>query len=336
VFPHCRLHRQTRSCGSRRGNVTPLVAIALVVLIAFMGMSLDIGLAVIGAQRCQEVADASCLAGAQGLPNEDEAVALAQEFADANIRDKQTQQYTLTFDTRPEGEEIPDYGPAPGRGALEVTAARYVKYLFLPVIGFDGITVTRRAMAAHVVTGTCVCPMWISEGTYVEYGLQMDMHACDDPTCQSRMHGIFGWLDPPDGVDFDDALKGVLDPETEELCRYHEEDTVWNRPGQRAGQWMKDLETSSDSRLNRAEEYPWADDTFEEYHADNPRIMIVPFCEYTGGTGNNACFRITRFGAWWLEDCTKHGSNKKVTGRFIDFAKPGGTVLGIKPTHLLR
>lgn len=325
----------TPSRNHRKGATVATTLFALVVLLAFMGMALDVGQVVLSAQQCQQVADAGCLGGAQDLPNTDLAATTALETARANIPADQTQVFQVTTGVYAEGEEIPNFGPAPSKGSFAVTATKWVDYIFLPVIGMQGVRVSRTAAAAHMDLGSCIAPMWVSEGTHVEYGLGMDMHFCDDPTAQSRMHGIFGWLDAPDGVDWDDALKGTVAPEIEELCRVREGDTVWNMPGQREGHWMHDLETDWDSRLRRAQWPPWRDDTFESFHHDNPRIMIVPFCIYEGSSGNNAYFTITRFGAWWLEDCKKQGSDKVVYGRFIDFTKPGGLVKGIKPTRLL-
>jgi len=313
-----------------------LLGVGSAVLIGMVGLAVDVGLVVLAAQQCQTVADTAVLGGAQLLPDSNGAVIEAAGIARSNIRLPEVSKFTIDADFYLEGEVIPQVGPAPRRGALAVTATKQVNYKFLPVLGLQGTTVTRTAAAAHMVTGTCIAPMWVSSGTIPDHGTQMDMHFCDDPQAQSRMHGIFGWLDPAGGVDFVDALKGVITPAQEELQRVNVGDTVWNNPGQRTGHWMKALETDSDSRLNRAEWEKWALDTFESFYHDNPRIMIVPFCEYLDGSGNNARFTITGFGAWWLEEVNRQGQDKTVIGRFIDFAKPGGTAYGLKPTHLIR
>ena len=77
------------------------------------------------------------------------------------------------------------------------------------------------------------------------------------------------------------------------------------------------------ARLDRAPWEQWAGGTFDESRYDNPRIMIVPMCDYVGGDGANAEFKIHAFGAFWLQEVDSHGQSKSTTGRFIDYNMQG-------------
>lgn len=318
----------------RRGSVLPAVAVALTVLLGLTGLAIDFGMVSVALQQCQTVADAGALAGAQELPDFSSAVAEATAAATANIRPAEIDEYSVAVNTYAEGEQVGDVGPAPRHGALEVTATRFVPYRFLPVLGFQGTTVSRSAVATHYLGGTCILPMWIWHDTPVHYGLQVNLLMAAGPHC--GIPGSFGFLEPAGGVSFQSLLKGLVTPQQEELQRVDIGDTVWAKTGLAVAHWRGPLKTDSDSRLNRASQPPWNNDTFASFHADNPRILIVPFVEYVAGTGSNAHFVIRDFGAFWLEDVITQGSRREIQGRFIDFARPGGLVFGLRPGQLVR
>jgi len=140
--------------------------------------------------------------------------------------------------------------------------------------------------------------------------------------------GSFGWLEPPSGDKntFSELLRGYqLSPEMVTANYVSIDDVCTARTGVAVGQWRQALESSSDglARLERAMWEPWASDTFDDFHDNNPRIMIVPMVEYIGGNGANARFQIHGFGAFWLEDVDSHGQPKSITGRFIQYHMPG-------------
>lgn len=329
----------TRGCtrrgvmGRRGGAVAVAAAVALVVLLGFAGLALDLGVAYIAVQQCQTVADASALGGTQYLPNTTLAQGVAQTVAGENIRPDETDLFTVTTQTYAHGAALPGGGdPAPVGGALQVTVAKGVDYRFLPVLGFEGIVVERSALSTKVLGGTCIAPMWIDDATPVNYGEVINLLMAEGP--HTGIPGNFGFLEPNGGVDFIAALKGLITPEQEELQRLYTGDNVWGNTGLSVGQWRGALKTDSDSRLKRSEQAPWDNDTFGSYRPDNPRIMIVPFVDYLDGTGSNARYRITRFGAFWLEDVITSGNNRYIAGRFIDFTRYGGTGSSIAITHL--
>ena len=320
--------------GGRRGAALPMVVVALVGLVGAVGFALDIGMLSIGAQQCQEIADAAVLAGSQELPNHTLATTAASDIATADLPPGETAKFTVTTEFYSAGATIPGGAIAPSNGAMKVTVTKQVDYAFLRILSLNGSTVRRTATAGKVVTGTCIAPMWIWDGTPVAYGVGINLLMADAPNC--GIPGNFGFLQPGDSVSFDDALKGTITLEQEELFRVFIGSTIHGYTGLGVGHWRGDLETDSDSRLKRGKAYPYSGDTFSSFSADNPRILIVPFVQYLGGTGSNASFKIIKFGAFWLENVTATGQDRSITGRFIDFGKPGGTGYGLKPTHLMR
>jgi len=325
-----------RRSNGRRGIVLAIAVMAMLVLLGVCGLCIDIGQAVYGLQQCQNVADAGALAGSQELPYPTPATTMARSIATANVPTSQTSLFSVNATYYAKDATVPNYGTAPYGGAVLVTAAKNVRYVFLRALGFRGVTVHRSSVATKIITGTCISPMWISNATVVQYGVQLNMLMADGPHC-AGIPGSFGFLTPNGGVDFDLCLKGLITPEQAELQRLRENDYVYAYTGLGVGHFRGDLATDVDSRLKRAKSIaPWSGDTFASFHGDNPRIMIVPFVDYIDGTGSGARFAVRRFGAFWLEDVITNGNERYIQGRFIDFTTPGGTGYGIKTTHLVQ
>src|SRR4029078_927226 len=73
-----------RETSGERGQVLPLVAIALVAFLGICAFSIDVGYAYYAKRQLQSAVDAAALAGAQDLPNATLAFATAQEYGDAH------------------------------------------------------------------------------------------------------------------------------------------------------------------------------------------------------------------------------------------------------------
>ena len=73
-----------RNANGERGQILPLVAIALVALLGICAFSIDVGYAYYAKRQLQSAVDAAALAGAQDLPNATLAFQTAQEYGDAN------------------------------------------------------------------------------------------------------------------------------------------------------------------------------------------------------------------------------------------------------------
>ena len=78
-----RLHPRTRATCDERGQVIVLMVLAMVVMIAIVGLVADIGYAFRTQRALQTAADAAALAGAQQLPDPGLATQTAQQFGAA-------------------------------------------------------------------------------------------------------------------------------------------------------------------------------------------------------------------------------------------------------------
>lgn len=321
----------THNLRQQRGVVAVMVAIALVALLGLTALTVDIGRVALAAQRAQEVADAAALAAASQPLHDSptETYARLNDTVEANNESSGLEvtwaQEDVVFYQG--GNTVPGYGVL-GDCEEGVTVVSYVEvpYHFACVFGMSGTTVTRAATAARVFAGGApICPMWVSHETDYLYGQTQELPMGDAAAANTA--GNFGLLEPPTGsTDFLELLRGYNLPRDMIIGNYVEAgDIITGYTGVSIGQWRAALAQSNDglARLERATWEPWAGDTFESYHRDNPRIIIVPMCRYLDGTGSGARYEIMRFGAFWLESAGTTES-KGMTGRFIEFQTPGG------------
>ncbi|MFP4248549.1 MAG: pilus assembly protein TadG-related protein [Armatimonadota bacterium] len=148
------LHGGMRACFKRgRDGVMGLwVIVMLSSLIGMAALVVDIGRLIVVAQHVQNVADASALAGAGGLPDTQVANTRLQQMVQTNNQEMPNFAVFLT-----PGSDVVIYAPAqnvPGYGVLdndayacEVTAHSTVQYTFARMFGLEETTVTRSATA---------------------------------------------------------------------------------------------------------------------------------------------------------------------------------------------
>ena len=121
-----------------RGQVLALFAGGLVVFLALVGLSVDIGRLTYTRTDLQKVADAAALAGAQDLPSTSAATTAAQAYTTSNGGAATSS--TVTFNQT--------------NTAITVVATRHVEYSFLKFIGLSGADPSARAtVQAQAVTG---------------------------------------------------------------------------------------------------------------------------------------------------------------------------------------
>ncbi len=114
------------------GAVVVIVALALVVLLGCMALVVDAGVMYVNKAHLQNVADAAALAGAQALPDKNEAEEKAIAYGSFN-----------GVDINPD-----DVNENYADGQIEVICRRIdVPYFFARVWGFDKAEVTARAVA---------------------------------------------------------------------------------------------------------------------------------------------------------------------------------------------
>ena len=310
------------------------VVIALVALLGMAALTVDIGQLAVAAQVAQDVADAAALGGAQELPEYSTAQSVALSLVAVNneslggfTANCSPDNGDITF--WGDNETIPDFGLLGNYAwGMRVTVHVPVDYVFAPVLGLEGATISRSCTVVRMaVGGVPICPMWISYETDYQYGQEQQLLMAGGPH-YANIPGSFGWLEPPSGDTslFLDLLQGYQLSYEDVVDNFVSiDDVITARTGVAVGQWAKALETAPDNlgRLDRAMQEPWAGDTFDNFHNDNPRIMIIPMCEYLGGTGTGAQFQIRAFGAFWLESVDTTGQPRSIMGRFLEYNLPG-------------
>ncbi len=328
--------------GKREQEKGAIVAIVMVGLMALLGMAaltVDVGLLALAAQQAQDVADAAALGAALEVPDYTSGRTVALSLVDANNESYAGLQAACSSakgDILFWGphETIPDYGLLDSSTyGVRVSVHIPVDYMFAPVLGLTGTTVTRSSTCVRRRAGAApIAPMWMSYepplDPLLDYGVEREMLMASDPSA-ADIPGSFGWLEPlSGGQDFLELLRGYdLTPEQVEANLVAEGDVVTAYTGLSVGQWRGALDYSNDglSRLERATdpEGPWANDTFDNFQSDNPRIILVPMVEYLGGTGSGAEFLIHDFAAFWIESINSQNPPYSITGRFIKYQLPG-------------
>ena len=76
-----------RRARRERGQVLPVVALALVALLGISAFAIDVGFAYYAKRQLQSATDAAALAGAQDLPNSATALSTAASYAATGGRD---------------------------------------------------------------------------------------------------------------------------------------------------------------------------------------------------------------------------------------------------------
>ncbi len=318
------------------------VVVALIALLGMAALTVDIGQLAIAAQVAQDVADAAALGAGQELPIYSTAQSVALDLV--TINNESTSGFTANCS--PDSGDITFWGPnetIPDFGLLgsyawgvRVTAHVPVDYVFGPVLGLEGATISRTCTVVRMaVGGVPICPMWISYETDYQYGQEQQLLMADGPH-YANVPGSFGWLEPPSGDTnlFLDLLRGYQLSYEDIVDNFVSiDDVISARTGVAVGQWAKALHTSPDglARMDRAMWEPWTDDTFDSFHDDNPRIIIVPMCEYLGGTGTGAQFQLHAFGAFYIESINSRIPPYAINGRFIEYTLPGSDGDALSP-----
>lgn len=324
--------------GSRRGVASAWVVVAMVALMGAAAMAIDLGKLIVAAQRCQDVADSAALAGGTELPYHSATTSTVLATVQANNEEGTGWPVSCS------SEDITFLGPGDTvagmtlgqwSNGVQVEVHGPVQYSFARMLGLDGAVAHRRATVVRgPVEGVPICTMWMADADYVQYQ-QYEMLMADGPH-YAGIPGSFGFLQSPEGctADWFSLLQGyglTYEDIESSFVRAANDDTgapgttLYAKTGVDVGHFVKALDKDQGcARLERATDpdSDWASDTIDNFHADNPRIMLIPLVTYLGDTGSNAMFRIEKFGAFWLESVNQ--GQKSIKGRFIQYNMPGG------------
>ena len=140
-----------------RGQILPVVALAIVALLGISAFAIDVGFAYYAKRQLQSATDAAALAGAQDLPNATTAVATATAFASANTP-ANLSSMSFTYQTKCTATAVIAIGcnPAVNPNALVVTGTANTNTWFAKIFGVNSFNVSARANACSPCSSTPV------------------------------------------------------------------------------------------------------------------------------------------------------------------------------------
>ena len=146
-----------RARSRERGQILPVVALALVALLGVSAFAIDVGFAYYAKRQLQSATDAAALAGAQDLPNATTAVATAASYATANTP-ANLSSMTFTYQTKCTATAVIATGcsAAVNPNALVVTGSANTNTWFAKIFGFSSFSVSAHANACSPCSSTPV------------------------------------------------------------------------------------------------------------------------------------------------------------------------------------
>jgi hypothetical protein len=137
-----------RRAHGERGQILPLMVIALVALLGVAAFSIDVGYAYYAKRQLQSAADAAALAGAQDLPNTATAFQSADDYAKANTP-ANLSSFHFTYAAKCTNTSVIAAGcnPAVNPNALLVSGTASTNAWFARLFGIDHFDVSAHASA---------------------------------------------------------------------------------------------------------------------------------------------------------------------------------------------
>ncbi len=140
-----------------RGQVLPLAAFAMVVLVGISAFAIDVGYAYYAKRQLQSATDAAALAGAQDLPNTATAFTTAASYATANTP-ANLGSFTFTYQAKCTNAAIAATGcnSAVNPNSLLVNGSAKTDTWFAGIFGIDHFSVAAHATACSPCSSTPV------------------------------------------------------------------------------------------------------------------------------------------------------------------------------------
>ena len=140
-----------------RGQILPLVAVALIGMLGIAAFSMDVGYAYYAKRQLQSATDAAALAGAQDLPNITTATATAASYAAANTP-ANLPSFTFTYQASCTATAIIATGctASTNPNRLTVTGTGSTNTWFAKIFGVDHFNVSAHANACSPCSSTPV------------------------------------------------------------------------------------------------------------------------------------------------------------------------------------
>jgi hypothetical protein len=303
--------RFLRSCRSRKwpsGQVAPLVAGIVAVLLGVVALGTDISVHYYNWVQMQKAADSAVLAGANWLPDDPaRSIATANTFAQSNSV-KAAEIFSTTV--------------APNDLSITMVVKRTVPYYFARVLGMTTANLQVTATAAPQPptstvgapsqtavdngttpascnnTGDCqLVPIGLDHNTVYNNGQQI--------TLQQGQVGPGNWdLLALNGVGGNNLRNNIADGASQVVSVG---DWVLTEPGKKVGPVNQGIQ----DRINQAQSVD-PNGTFSSHAGNNPRVMVLPVVDWEHQNGRKDV-QVDAFATVWLDSY----SGGQVTVHFI-------------------
>lgn len=314
---------------SRRGATAMIAIIGLTMTAVTIGTEMDAGRMAVAKHKAQVISDAATMAASLKLPDQSEASAAA-----ARVVNQYQQIYNTSFSAQMTWT-------TDGNGlttACRCDVNENVPMLLPLLMGKSTRPTSAKAAASRVI------PSRLLQGLVpigVQYDTTFDLPANGyaSPSVMTLKRGSggdnvnpgnFGALRFPGDNSGADTWREYL--KYGYTGAYQVGDEVQPKTGNMDGPTDQALLDDTDARLNRATVYPYNDDTYSNFDAGNPRIIVLPLVDWTGVHGSSDTVPIHSFAAFWVESVYKG----EITGRFIRYTvtksgSPGWEGVSVDP-----
>ena len=271
------------------GSAAVMVALALVALIGFSALVVDVGFLFMTRAKLMDTSDAAALAGAQELPASTAAQAAAGEYVNKNGLD------TGKFSFDPDGKTI------------TVSAASTVQFLFAKVLGISEGEVRASATARResVTSTSGVAPIGV-EDQELSKGTLYTLKVGAPPTLGAGNFGALTLGQPGANQyreNIENGYAGILKIG----------DIIETETGNISGPTAQGI----DFRLSGCPHVPQC--TISDHKRDCPRTIIVPVYQPQDVEENQIKkVKIVGFAAFLIDGETSNGTDCYIRGYFID------------------
>jgi len=335
---------------NEKGQSAIVIAFIVVVLLALVAVVVDVGNAYAHRRMVQNAVDAATLAGVRQLAEngvngqtvlEIQVLSEVEQYAEDNGLDRNVVEAWFINANGDRLETVdPWAGPVnPNAEGVEVEGDMPFDTYFAHLLGFETMQATTSAKA-WVLHGPCsgdnLFPVTLSENTFGSDGPTpgqvYTMWDHDD----KLLPGNFGWVYWIDGDDENHCPDGCYQgPSVSQGLGPNIVDTS------RSGGWSVDEWVHGSVGVNYQ---PVLADLRPYVQGDPWPTVVIPIYDNFTGTGNNAVFQISGFGAFQLrctlstqtkywernpgdcDECLADGnsSEKCITGEFVEMVQPSG------------
>jgi Flp pilus assembly protein TadG len=189
-----------RKRGRERGQILPVVALALVALLGISAFAIDVGYAYYAKRQLQSAADAAALAGAQDLPSVTTAKATAASYASANTPvNLASVAYTYTTSCTATALAGVGCSAATNPNNLTVTATASTNTWFAKIFGVNSFSVKARANACSPCSSSPVDVVVVLDrtGSMCDNSYPSSDGCIDLDNAKEGVHTLLSILNPP-------------------------------------------------------------------------------------------------------------------------------------------